>query len=80
MKMSNEVKTGSKSFSLDLTDVIELGKGALLVGTAAALTFIGENIVNIDLGPMTAFVVPIVTVAIHSLGRWIKDFSNPVSE
>lgn len=73
----SEVKNGgSKSFSLDLTDILQLGKGALLVGAAAALTFVGENLANIDLGPATAFIVPVVTVTIHTLGRWIKNFSD----
>jgi hypothetical protein len=63
----------SKSFSMDLNDVVNVGKNALLVGVAAVLTYVGENIANLDLGSASALVVPVVLVVVNSLVNWIKD-------
>lgn len=64
---------GSKKFTLDLTDFWGLAKNASLVGGAAAITFIVQNIGDIDLGPMGALLVPVVTVALDSVVKWFKD-------
>ena len=63
----------SKSFSVDTTDLLSVAKNALLVGVAAVLTYIGENISSIDLGSATALVVPVVVVAINTAVKWVKD-------
>jgi hypothetical protein len=63
----------SKSFSMDLNDVLNVGKNALLVGVAALLTYVGENISNIDLGSASALVVPVVVVLVNSAVNWLKD-------
>jgi len=63
----------SKSFTMDVNDVISVGKNALLVGLAAVLTYVGENISDIDLGAASALVVPVVVVAVNTLVSWIKD-------
>jgi|688.fasta_scaffold47360_3 hypothetical protein len=66
----------SKAYSMDLNDVINVGKNALLVGVAALLTYVGENIANIDLGSASALVVPVVVVLVNSAVNWIKDHTN----
>lgn len=63
----------SKSFALDANDLISVGKNALLVGAAAVLTYVGENITKIDLGSMSALVVPVVVVFVNTLVNWIKN-------
>ena len=63
----------SKSFSMDMNDVISVGKNALLVGLAAVLTYVGENLTKIDLGSMSALVVPVVVVVLNSAIKWAKD-------
>lgn len=63
----------SKAFSMDLNDVVNVGKNALLVGVAAVLTYVGENIADLDLGSASALVVPVVLVVVNSLVNWIKD-------
>lgn len=65
--------TPSKSFSLNTSDLVSIGKNALLVGGAAALTYIGENLASIDLGNMSALVVPIVAITLNTLIKWMKD-------
>jgi hypothetical protein len=63
----------SKGFSMDVNDLVNVGKNALLVGVAAILTYVGENIAHIDLGPASALVVPVVLVVVNTLVNYIKD-------
>ena len=69
-------KVGSGPFALNTTDLISVGKNALLVGLAAVLTYVGENITKIDLGAASALVVPVVVVLINTLTKWVKDNTN----
>jgi hypothetical protein len=71
-----DVKVGSKSFSLNTTDLISVGKNAALVGLAALLTYIGENLTKLDLGSMTALIVPVTVVVINTVVKWAKDNSK----
>jgi uncharacterized membrane protein AbrB (regulator of aidB expression) len=64
---------GSKAFALNTTDLIVVGKNALLVGLAAVLTYVGENLTKIDLGSMSALIVPVVVVVINTVVKWAKD-------
>lgn len=66
----------SKAFSLNSKDVINLGKNALLVGVAAALTYVGENVASVDLGPSGVLLVPVVVIGIDTLVKWIKGSRN----
>lgn len=63
----------SKAFSMDMNDIMSVGKNAMLVGLAAVLTYVGENIMKIDLGSMSALIVPVVVVVINSAIKWAKD-------
>lgn len=71
-----EVKMGSKAFALNTTDLISVGKNAALVGLAALLTYVGENLTKLDLGSMTALVVPVTVVLINTVVKWAKDNSK----
>jgi hypothetical protein len=64
---------GSKAFSLNTTDLVAVGKNALLVGLAAVLTYVGEHLSKVDLGSMSALVVPVVTIVIGTVVKWAKD-------
>lgn len=64
---------GSKRFTLNGADVVKLLKNAGLVGGAAALTYIANNIGQLDLGTTMGLVVPIVAVALDSAIKWLKD-------
>jgi hypothetical protein len=72
----SEVKMGSKAFALNTTDLISVGKNAALVGLAALLTYVGENLTKLDLGSMTALVVPVTVVLINTVVKWAKDNSK----
>lgn len=63
----------SKSFAIDVNDLVNVGKNALLVGVAAVLTYVGENITKIDLGSASALVVPVVVVLVNTLVSYLKD-------
>lgn len=64
---------GSKKFNLDLSDVVRLGKNALLVGGAASITYVIQNLGELDLGDMGALVVPIVALSLDTVVKWMKD-------
>ena len=66
----------SKGFSMDVNDIVNVGKNALLVGLAAVLTYVGENITKIDVGAASALVVPVVVVMVNTLVNWIKDHTK----
>lgn len=66
----------SEKFKLNKEDMLELVKNTSLVASAAALTFLSENIAELDLGPSTAFIVPVATLIIHSGLRWITNYSK----
>ena len=64
---------GSKKFNLDLSDVVRLGKNALLVGGAASITYVIQNLGELDLGDMGVLVVPIVALSLDTVVKWMKD-------
>ncbi len=66
----------SKGFSMDVNDLVNVGKNALLVGFAAVLTYVGENITKIDLGSASALVVPVVVVLVNTLVNYLKDHTK----
>ena len=63
----------SKAFSFNKSDLLIVLKNAALVGLAAVLTYFGENLTKIDLGPMWLMVVPVVSTLIDSVVRWAND-------
>jgi hypothetical protein len=67
---------GSKAFALNTKDLLIVAKNALLVGGAAALAVVGQNLNIIDLGPYTPVVVPVITIGLDSLIRWMRDNSK----
>lgn len=66
----------SEEFSLDKNDFLNLTKNTALVATAAALTFVSENLSNLDLGPSTVFVVPVAALLIHAALRWVHNYKK----
>jgi hypothetical protein len=63
----------SKGFEINKKDLISVGKGAILVGISAVLTYVGQNLTNIDLGAGSALIVPVVSMLIDGAIKWIKD-------
>ena len=71
LKMRTESK--SPRFSLDSSDVLDIARNTALVALAAGLTYLGENIGDIDLGNASALVVPIAVIVINTLVNWAKN-------
>lgn len=69
----SDTNQNSPAFSLNLNDVVSITKNALLVALAAALTYVGENITDLDLGATGVMLVPVVTVVINTLVKWAKN-------
>ena len=67
---------GCKKFTLNWADISKIGKNALLVGGAAALTYVAGSLDQIDLGTLGALVVPIVAVGLDTAIKWLKDNKN----
>ena len=67
---------GSKAFSLNLGDIVGVAKNAALVGGAAALTVVAQNLHVVDLGSWGPVVVPLVAVGLDAAIRWLKDNSK----
>ena len=66
----------SKKFTLNWADISKIGKNALLVGGAAALTYVAGSLDQIDLGTLGALFVPIVAVGLDTAIKWLKDNKN----
>lgn len=66
----------SSGFKLNKKDVWSIILMGLLVGLASMLTYLLENIGHLDLGESTVFIVPIISVVITSIVRWIKDYTK----
>jgi len=64
---------GSKRFKLNWGDLTVVVKNAILVGGAAALTVVAENLQVVDIGLYTPLVVPIIAVALDTAIKWLKN-------
>ena len=64
---------GSKKFTLNWGDLWGVAKNALLVGGAAALTVVAENLQVVDVGLYSPLVVPIIAVALDTAIKWMKN-------
>lgn len=63
----------SPAFKLNVGDAVTIGKNALLVAVAAGLTYLGENLIDLDLGTTGVMIVPVVTVIINTFVKWAKN-------
>jgi hypothetical protein len=66
----------SQKYALDKADVISLTKNAILVGLAAVLTYVGENLSSLDLGAAGVMLVPVVSVLIDTAVKWARNNTN----
>ena len=66
----------SKKFSFNWADFISLGRNAVLVGAAASLAYVSENIDELDFGTSGVLLVPIIVIIIEGGMKWAKDNSK----
>ena len=67
---------GSGRFSLNKDDLFRVLKNAALVGVAAALTFVGANLGDIEMGENLLIALPLVTMAIQTAIKFVQDLSK----
>jgi hypothetical protein len=53
--------------------VLDIAKNTALVALAAGLTYLGENLGNLDLGNAGVMLVPIAAVVINTVVKWAKN-------
>lgn len=63
----------SKAFTLDLTDAKKLGIDALIVGAGAGVAYFISHIAGLNFGDATALIVPILTVGLNLVYKWLKE-------
>ncbi|MBA7688582.1 hypothetical protein ES703_97066 [subsurface metagenome] len=68
------MKQKSPSGSIDWIGLKKVGKGALIVGGATALTYILEALPGVHLGAYTPMVVGILSIGINYLRKWIISY------
>ena len=64
---------GSAKFRLDMQDLVSVGKSALLVAAASGLTYLAQNLSEIDFGSFGVLLVPIVGTTLDTLIKWMKN-------
>lgn len=73
MLVFEEKKEGSPRFVFNMDDLMTVLKTALMVGAATALTFLVDNLGKIEMGENLLIFVPMVTMALNAVIRWVKD-------
>jgi hypothetical protein len=71
------MNSDSKRFAFNWNDFINLGKNAGLVGLAAALAYMGDNLGELDMGTSSALFVPIFAIMIDAAVKWAKNNQKP---
>lgn len=71
---------GSKKFTLDMSDLLGVGRNALLVGGAAALTCVAENLHVVNLGMWGPAIVPVFAVVLDTAIKWMKNNKKEAQE
>ena len=63
----------SPAGKLNGADVANLFKNAGLVSLAAGLSYLGENMGDLDLGAAAVIAVPIISILLDPAIKWAKD-------
>jgi hypothetical protein len=66
-------KDSSSKMEVNATDWKKVVINTLIVGAAAAITFLGQQISQVDFGQFGTFVVPLISGALVFLQKWLKD-------
>ena len=66
--------TKSPSKSIDSVGLKKVGKGALIAGAGAALTYLLEALPGIQFGEYTPIVVGISSIVINFLRKWMLSY------
>lgn len=69
-------KTIIKAGTIDATGLKKVGKGALIAGTGAILTYLTANIGNIDFGSWTPIVVAGYGILANFVNKWLTAYES----
>ena len=64
----------SLSGSIDLIGLKKVGKGALIAGVGAALTFAVEALPNVNFGKWTPVVVGVFSILANFVRKWVVSY------
>ena len=64
---------GSKKFSVNTLDLLNVLKNGGLVALAAFITYFMNNLHVIDLGQYTPLLIPVVTLVLDTIVKWARD-------
>ncbi len=67
---------GSAKFKINKDDLVKVLKNSALVGAAAGVTYLSANFTKIDMGLYGAMFVPIISTALDTVIKWLKDNTN----
>ena len=59
-----------KRYKFDKDTLVKIGKGAGIAGGAAVLTYLANNLGELDLGAYTGLVVAVLSILINIVKEW----------
>jgi hypothetical protein len=68
----------SDAYKLNLTDAKKIGINAIIAAVGAGVAVLIDNVAQLNMGPYTALVAPIIIMGLNTLQKWMK--SNVVTE
>ena len=68
------MKMKSPSLSIDTKGLIKVGKGSLIAGAGAVLTYLLEALPGINFGEYTPLVVAVSAVFINFARKWLLSY------
>jgi hypothetical protein len=70
--MANEEVKVSKSFSINVQDLLSVGKHALIVAASAGLTAVVDSLGHIQMGESMLIVIPLVSMSLKALLKYLE--------
>ena len=65
-------KVESKRFKLNVEDLTKVGKGCLIAGSGAILTYLAATILNVEFGEYTPIAVAIFSILANMARKWLS--------
>jgi len=65
-------KVESKRFKLNVEDLTKVGKGCLIAGSGAILTYLAATIPNVEFGEYTPIAVAIFSILANMARKWLS--------
>lgn len=66
-------------WNLNIDNWKKIGKGALIAGAGAALTYLAQNLTGLDFGQHTPLVVAVLSVVVNYVRKALTESTEPNS-